>query len=101
MLCFLTCAGGFTVDVISSTAGLTQTKSYSDMFYQPCLSGRALLAGSMLLTASIFAQTVTNPSFEADTFTVAPGTVSANSPITGWTVADPTRAGLTPAGALN
>jgi hypothetical protein len=47
------------------------------------------------------AQTITNPSFEADVFTTAPGSISANGPITGWTVADPARAGLAPAGALN
>jgi hypothetical protein len=56
-----------------------------------------LLAGSF----SASAQTITNPSFEADVFTTAPGSISANGPITGWTVADPARAGLAPAGALN
>ncbi|MEY2408053.1 MAG: hypothetical protein QOF48_723, partial [Verrucomicrobiota bacterium] len=47
------------------------------------------------------AQTISNPSFEANVFTVAPGSVSANTPITGWSFTDNTKAGLSPAGALN
>ena len=58
----------------------------------------ALLA---LCSPALFGQSITNPSFEADVFTVVPGTVASNSPITGWTVSDPARAGLAPAGALN
>jgi hypothetical protein len=62
----------------------------------------ALAAAALTLsTPALFGQSITNPSFEADTFTVAPGTVAANGPITGWTVSDPTRAGLSPAGGLN
>src|SRR6187401_2896307 len=43
------------------------------------------------------AQTIPNPSFEADTFTVDPGYVSGNSPITGWTGNDATKYGINPA----
>ena len=55
----------------------------------------------VLSTVPSFGQTITNPSFEANVFTVAPGSINANGPITGWTAADNTRAGLAPAGALN
>jgi len=53
------------------------------------------LLGAMTLGA---APTIPNPSFEADTFTVFPGYISGNSPITGWTAGDPTRAGINPGG---
>lgn len=43
-------------------------------------------------------QTIPNPSFETDTFTVFPGYISGNGPITGWTGAPPERAGLNPGG---
>jgi len=38
-----------------------------------------------------------NPSFEADTFTVDPGYVSGNGPITGWRSSADARVGLNPA----
>ena len=49
--------------------------------------------------SSSFAQTITNPSFEADTFTAFPGYYSqaGNGPITGWTASG--GAGLNPAGS--
>jgi hypothetical protein len=53
------------------------------------------LLGALSLVA---APTIPNPSFEADTFTVFPGYISGNSPITGWTAGDPTRAGINPGG---
>lgn len=53
----------------------------------------ALLAG----TAGLRAQTVPNGSFEADAFTVWPGYVSLNGPITGWTGDAADRIGLNPA----
>jgi hypothetical protein len=53
------------------------------------------------LAVSIPAQSITNPSFEANSFAVAPGTVAANGPITGWTFGDSTRAGLNPAGGAS
>ena len=44
-------------------------------------------------------QTIPNPGFEANTFTVFPGYVSGNSPgITGWTANPTNRAGLNPGG---
>jgi hypothetical protein len=42
------------------------------------------------------AQTIPNPSFETDTFTVFPGYISLNAPITGWTASPEDRAGLNP-----
>ncbi|HMJ92323.1 MAG TPA: hypothetical protein VK530_21050, partial [Candidatus Acidoferrum sp.] len=68
-----------------------------------------VVAARTVFTASVFAftampllaQTITNPSFEADAFAVAPGYISMNSPITGWTVGDPAKAGLNPAGGAN
>ncbi|MCX8108088.1 MAG: hypothetical protein N3G20_04720, partial [Verrucomicrobiae bacterium] len=54
-----------------------------------------LFAASGLAT---FAQTIPNPSFEADTFSVWPGYISSNRPITGWTGTPASRVGLNPAG---
>lgn len=51
-----------------------------------------------LVSVSASAQTIPNPSFEADTFSVFPGYVSANAPITGWTGAPANRIGLNPGG---
>ncbi len=63
---------------------------------------------SLCLTTSLFvsllpilpcaAQTIPNPGFEADVFTVFPGYVSDNAPITGWTGNFPNRHGLNPSG---
>src|SRR5690242_2493006 len=50
---------------------------------------------------SSFAQSITNPSFEANSFSVAPGTISANGAIPGWNTGDATKAGLNPAGGVN
>jgi hypothetical protein len=44
------------------------------------------------------AQTIPNAGFEADVFTVFPGYVSGNSPITGWIGNFPSRHGLNPSG---
>jgi len=49
------------------------------------------------LTLASAAPTIPNPSFEANSFTVWPGYISSNSPITGWTTTNPARAGLNPA----
>jgi len=60
------------------------------------------LAGAIvvLLCGAALGQTIPNPSFEADTFTVWPGYVSGQTPaaITGWTVDSPNGAGLNPIG---
>jgi len=53
---------------------------------------------TLVSTSLVAAPTIPNPSFEADTFTVFPGYISGNSPITGWTAGDPTRAGINPGG---
>ncbi|MEO6035232.1 MAG: hypothetical protein ABIQ35_08260, partial [Verrucomicrobiota bacterium] len=50
------------------------------------------------IAPAIFAATIPNPSFEADNFTVSPGYVSGNSPITGWTNNNPARVGINPSG---
>lgn len=60
----------------------------------------ALLA-SVAVPMALQAQSITNPSFEADSFAIAPGTISANAPITGWSAADNTKAGLNPAGGAS
>lgn len=57
------------------------------------------LAPLLLLAASAVcarAATITNPSFEANTFTTYPGYISgaANGAITGWSASDPTRVGI-------
>ncbi len=62
------------------------------------VSAGAILAGTVLPQSSE-AQSIPNGSFEANTFTVAPGFISDNSPITGWTADVPTGAGLSPIGA--
>jgi sugar lactone lactonase YvrE len=67
--------------------------------FKPILTAlAATCAGVVLLTAAARAQTIPNPSFEADAFTVFPGYCSANGgTITGWTVAG-AGIGLNPAG---
>ena len=54
------------------------------------------LSGALLLfwAGAAGAQTVVNPSFEADSFAIFPGYVSANGPITGW--ASGPQAGINP-----
>lgn len=58
------------------------------------LLGLAFLAACSI---EVSGQTIPNPSFETDTFTVWPGYISDNSPITGWTANAEYRAGLNPA----
>ena len=66
----------------------------------------AWLRPTLLTTAALLfagglgvqAQTITNPSFEADTFGNFPGYISGNGPITGWTAGNNSRAGLNPGG---
>jgi hypothetical protein len=52
----------------------------------------------VLLCQAALGQTIPNPSFEADTFTVFPGYISVNTPITGWTANPADEVGLNPAG---
>jgi hypothetical protein len=54
-------------------------------------------AGLLFLGGSLTAQTIYNPSFESNTFTVFPGYCSSNSAIAGWTVSDPGHVGQNPA----
>ena len=59
----------------------------------------ALMTVSLIALAfSARAQTIPNPSFEADTFNVFPGYVSGNGAITGWTGNNNDRVGLNPGG---
>ena len=52
------------------------------------------------LTASSTVPSLPNGSFEADTYTVYPGYASGNGGgITGWTLSDPSRIGINPAGS--
>ncbi|MBK9138765.1 MAG: immunoglobulin domain-containing protein [Verrucomicrobia bacterium] len=62
--------------------------------------GDAWLTGAVLLlfVTAVQAQTIPNPSFEANTFTIAPGDISQNGAISGWTAAYDSAAGLNPAG---
>lgn len=59
------------------------------------IAGCALIAAAMGQAAR--GQTIPNPSFETDRFTVAPGYISDNTQITGWTTDNPSGAGLSPA----
>ncbi|MDB6080721.1 MAG: hypothetical protein JWO82_4468 [Akkermansiaceae bacterium] len=60
---------------------------------------RLPLAAALLATsAPLFAQSITNPSFEANSFTTLPGDIASNSAITSWTGTPATQVGLNPAG---
>ena len=62
---------------------------------------RACAAASVtavLLCCAALGQTIPNPSFETDTFTVFPGYISGNMAITGWTANPTDEVGLNPAG---
>jgi hypothetical protein len=60
------------------------------------LVGAGAILALAICTSS--AQVIQNPSFENDTFTVYPGYISVNKPITGWTGSPADRVGLNPAG---
>lgn len=53
--------------------------------------------GAFSLCLSSHGATISNGGFEADTFTVFPGYISGNAPLTGWTASDDGRAGINPA----
>ena len=55
-------------------------------------------AAAWWLCQAVLGQTIPNPSFEADNFTVAPGYISSNAPITGWTGTPTDLVGLKPSG---
>lgn len=59
--------------------------------------GIGLVTSLWFLGQSVSGQSIPNPSFEADTFTVWPGYISSNTPITGWTGSPAERVGLNPA----
>jgi hypothetical protein len=61
-------------------------------------NGAATTAYFRYSTNSLSGGVISNPSFEADTYTVVPGYASDNGgTITGWTLSNPTRIGLNPA----
>jgi hypothetical protein len=60
------------------------------------LVGAGAILALAICTSS--AQVIQNPSFENDTFTVYPGYISVNKPITGWTGSPADRVGLNPSG---
>jgi|GEM_PF-871442 len=64
-------------------------------FFLRCLHLFAF--ATLAAPAVVQAQTIPNPSFEANTFTAGEGFVSQNSSITGWTVSHTSRIGLNPA----
>src|SRR5437762_7244517 len=67
----------------------------------PILPRKALALAYLAILAfgiAARAQNIPNPSFEADTFTISPGYVSDNGPITGWTGNADARAGINQAG---
>ena len=53
--------------------------------------------GMVTLDYAVNVGYITNPSFEADRFTVGVGYISLNFPITGWTTSVPANAGINPA----
>ncbi len=60
-------------------------------------AGICLLVLLACATGRGHAQTIPNPSFEANTFTVFPGYISSNTAITGWSASPANRVGLNPA----
>src|SRR5512133_2184817 len=78
---------------------MNQKPTKSGCAYQ----GMAALAAAagLFLCSSAVGQTIPNPSFEANTFNTYPGFISDNASITGWTVDNPSRAGLNPAGGAS
>jgi hypothetical protein len=60
--------------------------------------GAVSVVAAVLWSQAVWGQTIPNPSFEADTFTVFPGYIRDNGPITGWTGTPPERVGLNPGG---
>ncbi len=58
----------------------------------------ALAVAALVHGEGARSQTISNASFEADTFATAPGYVSVNAPITGWTANRADLVGLNPAG---
>lgn len=71
--------------------------------FSPCWRGCTGIGAAVLAVGvtTLSAQTIVNPSFETDTFTVAPGFINSNTPVTGWNLSNPARAGLNPGGGQN
>lgn len=59
---------------------------------------RQALASGLLFAGAALGQSIPNPSFEQNSYTVAPGYVMDNGPITGWTTSTEYSVGLNPAG---
>ncbi len=73
---------------------------FNKLSWNPVRQTLAFIGAVALFSSaeSMLAQTISNPSFEADTFGTSPGYISANGPITGWVGAPPERVGINPAG---
>ena len=71
---------------------------HSKLTWTSIRAGAVVGAIVVLLCRAALGQTIPNPSFEADTFTVFPGYVGDQTTptITGWTVDAPEGAGLNP-----
>lgn len=72
-----------------------------DVSFHPVSLFATLALGVVLAAPPAPAQTLTNGSFEADAFAIAPGYINANSAITGWTASRPDLIGLNPAGGAS
>lgn len=76
-------------------------KTQKSMKSDPSSTGafpRYMAAAILLAILPVTGQTITNPGFETDAFTVFPGYAAANGgAITGWTATPATRVGLNPA----
>ncbi len=78
-----------------------KNRSLTLPWQSPPKIARLAVACGLLFAPAIFGQSIPNPSFEADTFATAPGYVSDNGPITGWTTATDYSVGLNPAGGTS
>jgi len=74
-------------------------RNHSSWLLKPLAAGAS--AAVLLFSQVAQAQTIPNPSFETDTFAVAPGYISDNTAITGWTGSPANQVGLNPAAGTN
>ena len=75
---------------------MNRKRNISSRLFSRVVAASAAAIG--LMCQAVLGQTIPNPSFETDTFTVFPGYISGNTAITGWTGTPPERVGLNPSG---